>query len=86
MIGLVSCIKRKSYKTEIKMKTERWTYSVYRSTLKLDGCTVAILTPDGKNSFGNGQVQPILDALNNSPESTYQFERNNPIKILIDKI
>lgn len=48
----------------------RWTYSTYRAALRLDGKTVALLTPDGRNAFGDAEVQPILDALNRDEAST----------------
>ena len=55
----------------------RWTYSPYRAALRLDGRTVALLTPDGRNAFGNGQVQPLLDALNKDAEKTELFAKLN---------
>lgn len=45
----------------------RWTYSIYRASLRLDGCTVALLTPDGRGAFSEAQVQPLVELLNNQP-------------------
>ena len=59
-----------------KVSTEpRWTYSTYRAALKLDGKIVALVTPDGRNSFGDGQIQPILDSLNQNPNGTDLFKK-----------
>lgn len=48
----------------------RWTYSIYRAALRIDGKTVALLTPDGRHAFNQDQIKPLLDALNQLDDAT----------------
>lgn len=41
-----------------------WTYSRYRATLKKDGKTFAIVTPDGRNALALADEERLLSALN----------------------
>lgn len=49
---------------------DRWTYSTYRAALRIDGNTVALLTPDGRNAFTQDQIKPLLDVLNAADDAT----------------
>lgn len=45
-------------------KKPKWTYSTYRATLKRDGETFAIVTPDGRNALKPAAIKVLLQALN----------------------
>lgn len=44
----------------------RWSYSSYRASLKLDGKTFALVTPDGRNALKEEDAKTLLDALNSA--------------------
>jgi hypothetical protein len=48
----------------------RFSYSTYRAALRIDGKTVALLTPDGRNAFSQDQIKPLLDVLNALDDTT----------------
>lgn len=43
---------------------QKWTYSPYRATLRLDGKNFAIVSPDGRNALSKVDEQRLLRALN----------------------
>ncbi len=45
-------------------RANRWTYSADTATLLRDDAPFAILSPDGRNTFSDAGIRPILDALN----------------------
>lgn len=59
-----TCGEFKSNQVAAKAKKPKWEYSRYRATLKRDGVTFAIVTPDGRNALKPADVRTLLDALN----------------------
>lgn len=47
-------------------RQERWTYSFYRATLKRDGQSFAIVTPDGRNALSKRKADELLRILNDN--------------------
>jgi hypothetical protein len=51
----------KTNKEEVK---DVWEYSFYRASLKRNGETFTLMTPDGKNSLSKEDAELLLNKLN----------------------